>query len=371
MAEEFQAEVCGENWWSSPITTFNANANSSFMGSYGGGCCQNNFMNMKTRSTDESSGCCGTAILPDSASQLMGSSPSTTTNNIWYQALLVNGRTGESFSQTLPEILNGLPNSGQNSSNFGMDQDQASNFITNSSDCTGDFGSNSYGYPSSLLQTLFDGASSSPPPPPPPDVANYIQVNSLNNFDQVPSMAFLCNPSALDVNQAGFLSSKQAYEEKPKCPNIKSQDDEIQDNMGSSVKKGSMDSTTFKRPRLETPSPLPTFKVRKEKLGDRVTALQQLVSPFGKTDTASVLHEAIEYIKLLHDQVNLLSSPYMKNGANMQVQQRSDKVEDNNEGNRLQDLRSRGLCLVPVSSTFPVTTDTTPDYWTSGFRSTF
>ena len=77
----------------------------------------------------------------------------------------------------------------------------------------------------------------------------------------------------------------------------------------------------LKRPRIETPSPLPTFKVlycycllqfnfsffhyatlfklyhnftldfnqldmygqvRKEKLGDRVTALQQLVSPFGK-----------------------------------------------------------------------------------------
>ncbi|KAL1331774.1 transcription factor bHLH112 isoform X2 [Arachis ipaensis] len=61
----------------------------------------------------------------------------------------------------------------------------------------------------------------------------------------------------------------------------------------------------FKRPRIETPPPLPTFKVRKEKLGDRVTALQQLVSPFGKTDTASVLHEAIEYIKFLHDQVSV------------------------------------------------------------------
>ncbi|KAG8066383.1 hypothetical protein GUJ93_ZPchr0004g38391 [Zizania palustris] len=61
----------------------------------------------------------------------------------------------------------------------------------------------------------------------------------------------------------------------------------------------------FKKPRLETPSPLPTFKVRKEKLGDRITALQQLVSPFGKTDTASVLHETIEYIKFLHDQVGV------------------------------------------------------------------
>jgi hypothetical protein len=84
-------------------------------------------------------------------------------------------------------------------------------------------------------------------------------------------------------------------------------------------------------------------QVRKEKLGDRITALQQLVSPFGKvsfwifllfsnstltiaslcfvirlkahpmvmysylfqTDTASVLHEAIEYIKFLHDQATV------------------------------------------------------------------
>ena len=38
----------------------------------------------------------------------------------------------------------------------------------------------------------------------------------------------------------------------------------------------------LKRSRMDTLSPLPSFKVRKEKLGDRVTALQQLVSPFGK-----------------------------------------------------------------------------------------
>lgn len=124
----------------------------------------------------------------------------------------------------------------------------------------------------------------------------------------------------------------------------------------------------IKRQRIETPSSLPTFKVRKEKLGDRITALQQLVSPFGKTDTASVLHEAIEYIKFLHDQVNALSTPYMKNGAPIQHHQQQQAKGD---VGTIQDLSSRGLCLVPISSTFPVAHETPADFWTPTFGATF
>nr|CAB3474489.1 unnamed protein product [Digitaria exilis] len=126
-----------------------------------------------------------------------------------------------------------------------------------------------------------------------------------------------------------------------------------------------------KRPRIEAPSPLPTFKVRKEKLGDRITALQQLVSPFGKTDTASVLHEAIEYIKFLHDQVSSLSSPYLKNGMPLQQFQKkgSEDAKDNSETKP--DLRSRGLCLVPVASTYTVAAETVPEFWHPTFGGSF
>ncbi|KAG1347253.1 transcription factor bHLH123 [Cocos nucifera] len=163
----------------------------------------------------------------------------------------------------------------------------------------------------------------------------------------------------------------QAFEQKPTCSSLatKSISEGARDSSSSASKKSGSNESSFKKPRIETPSPLPTFKVRKEKLGDRITALQQLVSPFGKTDTASVLHEAIEYIKFLHDQVGVLSSPYLKNGHPMQQQQGSDKSQDG-EGPK-QDLRSRGLCLVPISSTYPVASETPADFWHPSFGGTF
>ncbi|XP_018677513.2 transcription factor bHLH110-like isoform X2 [Musa acuminata AAA Group] len=95
------------------------------------------------------------------------------------------------------------------------------------------------------------------------------------------------------------------------------------------------------------------FKVRKEKLGDRIAALQQLVAPFGKTDTASVLMEAIGYIKFLLDQVEKLSVPYMRSSGSKK-RSRTTQEASNEEAKR--DLRSRGLCLVPLACTSYMTT---------------
>ncbi|KAI5059299.1 hypothetical protein GOP47_0025618 [Adiantum capillus-veneris] len=112
--------------------------------------------------------------------------------------------------------------------------------------------------------------------------------------------------------------------------------------------------TIAKRPKVdqcEAASKAQASQSQVPKLGEKITALQQLVAPFGKTDTASVLLEAIGYIKFLQEQVNVLSSPYMTANAT------------NKEGI---DLRSRGLCLVPISCTMNVANSNGADYWISG-----
>ncbi|XP_027346025.1 transcription factor bHLH153 isoform X2 [Abrus precatorius] len=91
-------------------------------------------------------------------------------------------------------------------------------------------------------------------------------------------------------------------------------------------------------------------KERKEKIGERIVALQQLVSPYGKTDTSSVLKEAMEYIGFLHKQ--LLSAPYLESSPTTKMQ-----------GMEPCSLRSRGLCLVPVSFTIGVAESNGADIW--------
>ncbi|XP_074284448.1 transcription factor bHLH68-like isoform X2 [Silene latifolia] len=147
----------------------------------------------------------------------------------------------------------------------------------------------------------------------------------------------------------------------------------------------------LKKQKVEPSSSQSTFKARKEKVGDRITTLHQLVSPFGKSDTASVLLESFGYIRFLQSQIEALSVPYLTSGAANKCQQHTamkvrkgvfpedrgqllhEKLHEKcwkrkggpnqDSYEEAKDLRSRGLCLVPLSCTMHVGSDNGADYW--------
>ncbi|RCV07720.1 hypothetical protein SETIT_1G268300v2 [Setaria italica] len=129
----------------------------------------------------------------------------------------------------------------------------------------------------------------------------------------------------------------------------------------SNVKKSKQEGSKASPPKPQVP---------KVKIGEKITALQQIVSPFGKTDTASVLFETIKYIKFLHEQVQLLSEPYTNSSRNKGNLPWVVEHAETSKGDQAEhDLRNRGLCLVPVSWTPEVYRDgTAMDYWTPAYR---
>ncbi|XP_023752464.1 transcription factor bHLH68 isoform X2 [Lactuca sativa] len=142
----------------------------------------------------------------------------------------------------------------------------------------------------------------------------------------------------------------------------------------SSTQPSTMCNDTFtsgasKRTRAQHSSTQTPLKVRKEKLGDRISALHQLVSPFGKTDTASVLFEATAHIRFLEGQIEALSSPYMNLANNVSGGTRHQHSADGKAP--LKDLGSRGLCLVPTTYIDHIdTTNMTSngaEFWTPAF----
>ncbi|KAJ7969583.1 transcription factor bHLH68-like [Quillaja saponaria] len=190
--------------------------------------------------------------------------------------------------------------------------------------------------------------------------------------------------SRVSTTTSNFSSNMLDFSHSTKTDGRHPPPDRSSDQCNSTAGGGAV-----KKARVQHSSTQTTFKVRKEKLGDRITALHQIVSPFGKTDTASVLLEAIGYIRFLQSQIEALSLPYLDNGlGNMRQQQQSVLGERNcifpenpgqllsynsmkRKGSREQeaeeeakkDLRSRGLCLVPVSCTVQVGSDNGADYW--------
>ncbi|CAN4100244.1 unnamed protein product [Withania somnifera] len=194
---------------------------------------------------------------------------------------------------------------------------------------------------------------------------NFTRPLASNKWSQqdLPSPASSCITTGLSHNLLNFSNSKG--ENKHQHPDQNSTECNSTSSGGIS-----------KKARVQHSSPQPSLKVRKEKLGDRITSLHQLVSPFGKTDTASVLSEAIGYIRFLQAQIQALSSPYLGNasGSMGHTPQQSVNFLDGNflkrrpaykqdSQHKPMDLRSRGLCLVPISCMANVGSDTGADYW--------
>ncbi|RWW63531.1 hypothetical protein BHE74_00029278, partial [Ensete ventricosum] len=133
-----------------------------------------------------------------------------------------------------------------------------------------------------------------------------------------------------------------------------------EDSSETHLKKSKPDGSMVSSHKLQEP---------KVKIAEKVSALQQLVSPFGKTDQASVLMEAITCITVLQKQVQLLSAPYQKSSATKE-QNSWGELERKEKADAKYDLRSRGLCLVPVASIPQVHRESNrPDFWTPTYRS--
>ncbi|KAL0929158.1 hypothetical protein M5K25_001102 [Dendrobium thyrsiflorum] len=107
-----------------------------------------------------------------------------------------------------------------------------------------------------------------------------------------------------------------------------------------------------------------TARRKTQNIGVYVTVLQKLVSPFGKTDTASVLHEASIYIKAMQERIKLLSKTHLESSPYDLV----DQGMKNGCDQRSESLRGMGLCLVPISPliTSIVNDEPSDDYMSLG-----
>ncbi|KAF0897720.1 hypothetical protein E2562_000435 [Oryza meyeriana var. granulata] len=149
------------------------------------------------------------------------------------------------------------------------------------------------GFRSSLLRSLTEPAAAKPNSPgfqqyhhqpamslqPPAAGREPLQFTNSTAPFWNPSSAFTVESDGAALGAAGAPPAQPT----PASLSAKSALEGVGDSSSIITKKAKVDSTPLKKSRTGTPSPLPTtFKVRKEKLGDRITALQQLVSPFGK-----------------------------------------------------------------------------------------
>ncbi|XP_020231942.1 transcription factor bHLH110 isoform X1 [Cajanus cajan] len=167
-------------------------------------------------------------------------------------------------------------------------------------------------------------------------------------------------PSSKDISQQSLLLDKDPFLSQYERVYGKARKSPFEYTGNMPLWKKMKSKITIMEPKWyqtkEVPEIIPPHNLhvpmkRNQKLSDKVTTLQRLVSPFGKTDTASVLHEASINIKLLQAQIRtlfqMLSFSYFSTIKDPHTQECGDQLQV--------DLRSRGLCLVPISITEKVT----------------
>lgn len=270
------------------------------------------------------------------------------------------------------DSLNSFPPSSNDSSNFKIDpRNQESNDIGKrlllKSLFQGDFYADSqsnvainYGrgisqiFPSTNVSNLDSGLTN------PGSLDMNLQALDLLNSSRFSGNFNLSFPNQIGLLREGLCYGTDYLQQSHQAPTLydpnKNISGSISNGAATETKRTSnkMEAKSVqnapKKLRSETRASCPPFKVRKEKLGDRISALQQLVAPFGKTDTASVLMEAIGYIKFLQNQVETLSVPYMKYATRNKKSKvlKGGAVENENEESK-RDLKTRGLCLVPLT----------------------
>ncbi|KAM7474724.1 hypothetical protein LguiB_021967 [Lonicera macranthoides] len=177
--------------------------------------------------------------------------------------------------------------------------------------------------------------------------------SNLSNFAQKSGLTCSDSSSASSTNNTNPLF----------CKSKKKRNGRVSEQVAAGAPVGGLGNG--KKTKSEKLTATGHAKGKKQSIGERIAALQQLVSPFGKTDTASVLHEAQGYIRFLQDQVQVLCSPYLQPLPRTTTNNLHHEGEEGGEvkGETGKDLRSRGLCLVPVGSTLHVANSNGADFW--------
>ncbi|KAJ8443495.1 hypothetical protein Cgig2_016978 [Carnegiea gigantea] len=96
-------------------------------------------------------------------------------------------------------------------------------------------------------------------------------------------------------------------------------------------------------------------RLRRERIAERIRALQDLVPSVNKTDRAAMLDEIVDYVKFLRLQVKEEGSdggqgqPVWEKWSNDGTERQVAKLMEENVGAAMQFLQSKALCIMPIS----------------------